>query len=96
MSYTNETTPRILIIDDNPDIHEDFKSILGEEEDNSDLDDLERDLFGDDASTLTFKDIYDIDHAFQGQEGLQKTQEALAQGRPFMVAFVDMPHCVSE
>ncbi|MDY6911279.1 MAG: hybrid sensor histidine kinase/response regulator [Chloroflexota bacterium] len=90
MSCTNITTPRILIIDDNPDIHKDFKAILGEEDDTCNLDDLEKDLFGDDATPLAFKDIYDIEHAFQGQEGLQKTQDALTQDRPFMVAFVDM------
>ena len=82
--------PRILIIDDNPDIHQVFTTILTSPENDGILDDLEKSLFGDGAATSVCNHTYCIDHAYQGEEGLRKIMEAYSQGRPFMVAFVDM------
>ncbi|MBT4511665.1 MAG: PAS domain S-box protein, partial [Chloroflexi bacterium] len=81
---------RILIIDDNPDIHRDYKSILASEDSDSLLGDLEKELFGDSDTMAVQKDAYYMDFASQGQEGLSKVQEAVSQDRSFMVAFVDM------
>jgi CheY-like chemotaxis protein len=82
---------RILIIDDNPAIHEDFRKVLnpagsrlGDE-----LDDDEAAIFGEIAkasSALRFQ----IDSAFQGQEGLEKVRAAERDGMPYAVAFVDV------
>jgi len=33
---------------------------------------------------------FEIDSAFQGQEGLAKVQHALNEGRPYAMAFVDV------
>ncbi len=33
---------------------------------------------------------FEVDSAFQGKEGLQKVQAALAEGDPYALAFVDM------
>ena len=39
---------RILIVDDNESIHDDFRKILGKTEESPELADLEASLFGDD------------------------------------------------
>lgn len=85
----NELPRRILVLDDNPDIHRDFQSVLVGEGGCDALDELEKDLFGD-GPTARHDEAYDVDFALQGQEGLKKAEEALSKGQPFMVAFVDM------
>ena len=81
---------RILIIDDNPSIHEDIRKILGrQEEDKDGLAETKAALFGEGTVSSDHTE-FEIDSAFQGQEGLQKVQEAEAEGRPFALAFVDV------
>ncbi|MFH1884359.1 MAG: hypothetical protein ABIL62_16810, partial [Planctomycetota bacterium] len=52
---------RILVIDDNPDIHRDFKTILLEEQANTKLDSLGAKLFGRSACKSTPKNKYELD-----------------------------------
>ena len=85
----NEQSPRILVVDDNPDIHRDFKRILATEKNCDALDEFEKSLF-DDISPAGPDQVYEIDFALQGPEGVKKVQEARSETRPFMVAFVDM------
>jgi len=81
---------RILIIDDNPAIHEDFRKILCRHDTRKDaLADAKAQLFGDDAPNA-FGACFEIESAFQGEEGLRKVQQALAEGRPYTLAFVDI------
>jgi signal transduction histidine kinase len=80
---------RILIIDDNPQIHNDFKSILMPTESPSDLDHIESQLFGS-TRPAPVRCAYDLEFAAQGQEGLELVSRAVAEGRPYAVAFVDM------
>ncbi len=82
---------RILVIDDNPSIHEDFRKILcpGETEGAAGLDADEAALFGDIAKAASSW-IFEIDSAFQGQEGLEKVRAASANGMAYAVAFVDV------
>jgi diguanylate cyclase (GGDEF)-like protein len=83
---------RILIIDDNAAIHLDFRKVLGAQAEHSAqaaLDVLEADLFGGDAVAAARPD-FDIDSAHQGQEGVAMAHQALAEGRPYSMAFVDM------
>ena len=92
---SEQASRRILIIDDNLDIHADFRAILaGSESDASALDDLETDLFGDrcenDATAPTGFAPYELSFAAQGAEGLELHRRALAADRPFALAFVDM------
>jgi DNA-binding NtrC family response regulator len=92
MSNTEIRNRRILVIDDNRAIHEDFKKILAEEKhDTSKVDDFEASLFG--SPTDAPKDEvlpFQIDSAFQGQEGLGLVRKALSENRPYPMAFVDM------
>jgi diguanylate cyclase len=83
---------RVLIIDDNAAIHLDFRKVLGAQAEHSAqaaLDMLEANLFGEDLVTAARPD-FDIDSAHQGQEGVAMVHQALAQGRPYAMAFVDM------
>ena len=82
---------RIITIDDNQDIHQDFKTILTAPVPTDELDQLESELFGDVAvaATRPFHD-FDLVTAAQGQEGVEKIRIARAEDRPFALAFVDM------
>ena len=81
---------RILIIDDNPAIHEDFRKILAPDSaGDAALDDLESLIFGDDTAAAKGPE-FELEHAYQGQEGLARVEAAKAEGRPFALAFVDV------
>ena len=86
----NTTNRRILVIDDNRAIHEDFRKILAPiAENKTSLAAAEFALFGETPlaqSELTFE----IDSAFQGQEGLAFIHRALEEKRPYAMAFVDV------
>ena len=85
-----ETAHRILIIDDNPNIHKDFESILIEEDENESLNTLRSEVLGEGAVNQTAKNTYKLDFASQGQEGCQKIAQACHKGCPYKVVFVDM------
>lgn len=80
---------RVLVIDDNEDIHMDFKKILCDG-------DVMKSSIDEEASLLFGKDIpatgnqFTLQNAFQGQEGLELVKQAKASGEPIAVAFVDM------
>jgi two-component system NtrC family sensor kinase len=84
MSHTNR---RILLIDDMPSIHDDFRKILSAAPALSELDAMEARLFG---SSHTQKDGFELDSAFQGQQGVDMAELACANGLPYALAFVDM------
>ena len=87
------TTPnrRVLIIDDNPSIHEDFRKVLGSSP-NAKLDELADDeaaLFG--CEPLKSAGVqFELTSAFQGKEGLETVRAAALAGEPFAMAFVDV------
>jgi len=81
---------RILLVDDTPSIHEDFRKILTPMVDDSpDLDLMEAALFGQEVKTSSVLP-FELDSAYQGQEGLQKVEQSVACGKPYALAFVDM------
>src|SRR5262245_9072519 len=73
-----EKNRRILIVDDNRSIHDDFQEVLG-------------------PVGLTTgrpriggrREIYEIDSAFHGEEGLAKVQRSVVSGRRYALAFID-------
>ncbi|MNQ29153.1 Phytochrome-like protein cph2 [compost metagenome] len=83
-----QTNRRILIIDDTPAIHADFRKILtpdtGSE---ADLNSLEHSLFG---TRPSLRLSFQIDSAYQGKEALELVERALADSRPYALAFIDM------
>jgi CheY-like chemotaxis protein len=86
-----ETSNRILVIDDNPAIHEDFRKILleGREEDGS-LEDLLSAVLDKPKTSRHTRIQFLIDSAYQGQEGLAMVEAAVAADQPYALAFVDI------
>ena len=83
---------RLLIIDDNASIHLDFRKVLGAQAEHSAqaaLDVLEANIFGE-AVVDSARPNFEIDSAHQGQEGVAMAHQALVEGRPYSMAFVDM------
>ena len=80
---------RILIIDDNVSIHNDFRKILETPKDSSSLDQARAALFGE-APSLPPREDYELDFASQGREGCGMVHSAYGKGRPYALAFVDM------
>jgi two-component system NtrC family sensor kinase len=80
---------RVLIIDDNPAIHDDITKVLAEAPAvDAQLAALHGELF-DEPGAGSYAG-YQIDSAYQGQEGLKLLQAGLAEGRPYAVAIVDV------
>jgi len=89
---TNTITPnrRILLIDDNESIHQDFRKILSPATPGKNaMASAAAELFGQEAVGRT-ETNFEIDSAFQGQEGLEKVREAVAAQCPYAMAFVDL------
>ncbi|MCK4586929.1 MAG: diguanylate cyclase [Gammaproteobacteria bacterium] len=91
-----EYNKRILIVDDNESIHNDFRKVLVHEinEDHADLDELEAELFGAEekeaAVTESENVVYEVDSAFQGQEALNMVDKAEKEGKPYALIFMDV------
>ncbi|GEM_PF-498939 len=87
---------RIIIIDDNPQIHKDFIKILVTKQSTAipKALQLEKELFGDQAESTSTPDIalpfFQIDTATQGQEGVTLIKKAFDEGHPYALAFVDV------
>ena len=81
---------RILVIDDNPSIHEDFLKILGGGVASSaSLVEAESILFGN-TPERDLNRGFELDFAFQGQEALEKVEAAIKAGKPYALAFIDV------
>jgi signal transduction histidine kinase/PleD family two-component response regulator len=84
------------VIDDNPSIHEDVRKILCPpvSDAGANLDALEAELFGRAGESVAAPKrvipSFTVDSAHQGQEGLALVKAALAAGKPYGMAFVDM------
>jgi signal transduction histidine kinase len=94
---THERNQRILVVDDNPSIHDDFTKVLHSGGGASRaLVDMEAALFGDapasavQASAAGEAPHYEITCARQGEEALALVRAAVEAGKPFAVAFLDV------
>ncbi len=81
-------THRVLVIDDNAAIHQDYRKILVAG-DKTLMSAAEAGLFGE-QQPETGRPTFDVDCALQGRDGVERARVALAEGRPYSVAFVDM------
>jgi len=96
----NETKRRILIIDDNRQIHKDYRKILegqeSPEESNEDFLKFFEDELEDSSAEVgslpsePLKGLISIDSAMQGEEGLQLVTQSRQENRPYHLAFVDL------
>ena len=84
-----KTSYRLLVVDDNRAIHEDIRKILTPDTDSSAVSVLEAELFGEEMKVAGGA-AFEISSAYQGQEGAALVRAAVAEGRPYAVAFVDM------
>ncbi len=80
---------RILVIDDNRAIHEDFRKILETNIEEKHYDQARAALFGG-PQPAREQEQFELDYADQGQQAIAMVQSALKAGRPYAVAFVDM------
>ena len=98
-----EQNKRILIVDDNPSIHEDFKKILPaasddhRDDERDELNALYDQVFGETnpeaaGDEALDRDVtgYELSHALQGQDALEMIREAELEGRPFALTFMDV------
>ncbi|MEM9410551.1 MAG: ATP-binding protein [Planctomycetota bacterium] len=91
MSASEEFNRRILIVDDNLKIHEDYRKIFDSVEDDGGFVDIEEAFFG----TTISKDKSKIPNFFlefttDGEEAVDKLTRATSMGLRFAMAFVDM------
>ena len=81
---------RILVIDDNQAIHRDFRKILCPQTTPcAAVDDGGQVLFVEDSPEEVLP-AFEVDSAYQGQEGLERVKQALAEKHPYALGFVDV------
>jgi len=81
---------RILIVDDNASIHADFRKILCAENARKAAVKKMGALLFDKAQPAAEQISFELDSAFQGQEGLEMVKASLLENRPYAMAFVDV------
>lgn len=83
---------RILVVDDNPSICEDFKKILCPTSIRSNLASLEASIFGSPAtaSPASRGIEFEVDVVAQGNLGLEAVRKMVRLHTPYSLAFVDM------
>ncbi|WP_434381866.1 response regulator [Melittangium boletus] len=90
---SNPPSPRrLLVIDDSEAIHTDFRRILTDEplKSRGELDLMADALFGPEAAGSSVgKTVVEVESAYQGEEGVARVREALAEGRPHALVFLD-------
>lgn len=80
---------RVLVVDDNPSIHADFRKVLTVADPSVDaLSSLEDAIFATETPHVALRFI--VDTAFQGQEALERVLAARAEGAAYALAFVDI------
>ncbi|HEY3754677.1 MAG TPA: response regulator [Opitutaceae bacterium] len=89
---TLDRNRRVLVVDDNPAIHADIRKILcpNVSAAAASVAALEAELLGDSPAPARPSISFEVDSAHQGQEGLAMVQKAVAEGRPYAMAFVDV------
>ncbi len=87
---------RILIVDDNPDIHKDFKKILNysNSAESNYIEQLEESIFDekmDNTNEMDVQDIsYEIEDAYQGEEALKMVEKSLEEDNAYSLIFMDV------
>ncbi len=90
MSAIQDFVPRILVVDDNQAIHDDFrKTLLGVGTSSSPLADLEAELFSKPGPVLKIGP-FRVDFALQGHDALALVESAIKENDPYALAFVDI------
>jgi len=92
-----EPNRRILIVDDNRAIHEDFHKILGAATaERTELDALHAELFGGGGTragadaALPGELVFELASAYQGDEAIDKVIRGRSEGEPYALVFIDV------
>lgn len=88
-SAPTQNAYRILIIDDTVAIHDDIRKILTEPS-HERLNDLEEAVLAIKPPSTDHACHFEIDSAFQGEEGIELVRQAIAARRPYALVFLDM------
>jgi CheY-like chemotaxis protein len=87
--FAGQWNRRILVVDDDPSIQQDYRKILSPGRASTDVDAIEAELFG--ASTESRDAIsFELDGAMQGEEALRRVSDACLQQRRYAMAFMDV------
>jgi two-component system, sensor histidine kinase and response regulator len=90
MNKLPDKNRRILIIDDTRAIHDDFRKILAADIiKTAALDVAAEALFGRPTDAIS-QTQFEVDSAYQGEEGMLLVKKAFETGRPYAMAFVDV------
>lgn len=81
---------RILLVDDNAAIHEDFRKVLVAKESDEVIDALKADLFGEVSAKQCNVNGFILDSAYQGEAALELVKQSLQDNSPYAMAFVDI------
>jgi two-component system, sensor histidine kinase and response regulator len=84
-----ESNLRVIVIDDNRSIHADFRKILKGPDVAGKTLAMEKALFGG-AEETRGAVKFDVDSAYQGQEGFDMVSRAFQEGRPYAMVFMDV------
>jgi signal transduction histidine kinase/DNA-binding NarL/FixJ family response regulator len=82
----NPPNRRVLIVDDNRSIHDDFRKIL-QGRPSTEVLELETELFGAQPPPVV---AFDLSSAYQGADGVEMVRTARAENQPYALALVDM------
>ena len=87
----DDLNTRVLIVDDQAEIHSDFQEILSEANSKITSDDLAEAFLSVDAENSgTYLPTFELTHASSGKEAYQIVKAAKAAGCPFAVAYIDI------
>jgi CheY-like chemotaxis protein len=86
MNLNPQNNHRILVIDDDPDTHDLIRKMLFRSTAIREKKQGSPEL----TETHPKMPLFEIDSAYQGQEGLVLIEESLRQNRPYSLAFVDV------
>ncbi|WP_446009213.1 ATP-binding protein [Candidatus Electrothrix sp.] len=89
MTVIAQGVRRVLIIDDNEEIHNDIKKILRPPPAKNDLDSLLAGITGKTAPQ-EMEHVIEVDSAFQGDKAVEMVRKARLEERPYSLAYVDM------
>ncbi len=82
---------RVLIVDDNPAIHEDYRRVLcADDAQLGELASAKSLLLGESPAEKRNDLCVELVSAFQGEEALELVRRSVADGNPFKLAFVDV------
>ncbi len=92
-NYANsDKVSRILIVDDNKDIHDDFRLILEPTQtaQSDELDTLLEHVLDEKSAHNIGEYEFELDSAFQGHEALKLVQKSYQDKNPYTIVFMDI------